>query len=158
MNGASLATCIAGLPFDGPVGSVRMALIDDEWVVNPTFQQTEEATFDVVVAGRRNDAGEIDILMIEGEAPDNTWALLAEGATAPDRGASSREGLEAAKRAIAEVVEIQREFVDEVGVTPRPFVPSPLFAEDLYELVAGFAKDRLSAAIVPDKAAREAKR
>src|SRR2546426_1812266 len=70
MNAASIATSLAGLPFDGPVGSVRMGLIDGEWVVNPTFQETEEATFDVVVAGRRNDAGEIDVLMIEGEAPD----------------------------------------------------------------------------------------
>jgi polyribonucleotide nucleotidyltransferase len=154
MNGASLATCIAGLPFDGPVGSVRMALIDDEWVVNPTFQQTEEATFDVVVAGRRNDAGEIDILMIEGEAPDNTWSLLAEGATAPTESVVA-QGLEAAKRAISEVVEMQLEFLKEVDVTPRPFVPSPLFGEDLYDLVAGFAKDRLSAAILPDKVARE---
>ncbi|MEX0651422.1 MAG: polyribonucleotide nucleotidyltransferase, partial [Actinomycetota bacterium] len=69
MNAASMATCLAGLPFDGPVASVRMGLIDGQWVVNPTFQQVEEATFDVVVAGRKNDAGEIDVLMIEGEAP-----------------------------------------------------------------------------------------
>src|ERR671923_1632487 len=38
MNGASLATMIAGLPFDGPVGAVRMGLIDGEWVINPTYQ------------------------------------------------------------------------------------------------------------------------
>src|SRR3954454_17781521 len=120
MNGASLATCIAGLPFDGPVGSVRMALIDDEWVTNPRFRQTEEATFDVVVAGRRNDAGEIDVLMIEGEAPDNTWSLLADGATAPTEEVVA-QGLEAAKRAISEVIEMQLEFLKEVDVTPRPF-------------------------------------
>ena len=90
MNAASLATCLAGLPFDGPVGSVRMGLIDGEWVVNPTFQQTEEATFDVVVAGRRNESGVIDILMIEGEAPDNTWALLADGAPRRPRRPSPR--------------------------------------------------------------------
>ena len=86
MNAASVATCLAGLPFDGPVASVRMGLIDGQWVINPTFQQVEEATFDVVVAGRKNDAGEIDVLMIEGEAPDNTWDLLAGGARRADRG------------------------------------------------------------------------
>src|SRR6187200_2010856 len=50
---------------------------------------------------------------------------------------------------------MQLEFLKEVDVTPRPFVPSPLFGDDLHELVAGFAKDRLSAAILPDKVARE---
>src|SRR5438093_4494111 len=54
MNGASLATCLAGLPFDGPVGAVRLGLIDGQWVINPTFQEIDQATIDVVVAGRRN--------------------------------------------------------------------------------------------------------
>ena len=115
MNAASVATCLAGLPFDGPVGSVRMALIDGQWVVNPTFQQTEEGTFDVVVAGRRNESGVIDILMIEGEAPDNTWALLADGATAPTE-ETVAEGLEAAKVAIAEVIEFQQSALVYMGL------------------------------------------
>src|SRR4249919_2477849 len=156
MNAASVATCLAGLPFDGPVGSVRMALIDGQWVMNPTFQQTEEATFDVVVAGRRNESGVIDILMIEGEAPDNTWALLADGATAPTE-ETVAEGLEAAKVAIAEVIEFQQEFVDAVGVTEQPWEPRPLYGDDVYDAVSAFAKDRLGEAIVPDKAEREAK-
>nr|MBA3691212.1 polyribonucleotide nucleotidyltransferase [Actinomycetota bacterium] len=154
MNGASLAACLAGLPFDGPVGSVRMGLIDGEWVVNPTFQQTEEATFDVVVAGRRNDAGEIDVLMIEGEAPDNTWPLLADGAMAPTEEVVA-QGLEAAKRAISEVLEFQMEFLKEIEITERPFEPRPLYGDDMYELVSSFAKDRLSQAILPEKVARE---
>jgi polyribonucleotide nucleotidyltransferase len=156
MNAASVATCLAGLPFDGPVASVRMALIDGQWVINPTFQETEEATFDVVVAGRRNDAGVIDVLMIEGEAPDNTWELLASGAAAPTE-EKVAEGLEAAKRAIDEVIAFQKEFVEAVGVTEQPWEPRPLFGEDIYDLVSAFAKDRLGEAIVPDKAEREAK-
>jgi polyribonucleotide nucleotidyltransferase len=154
MNGASLATCLAGLPFDGPVGSVRMGLIDGEWVINPTFQQIEEATFDVVVAGRRNDAGEIDVLMIEGEAPDNTWPLLADGALAPTEEVVA-QGLEAAKAALSEVLKLQSEFLEEIGVAAKPFEPKPLYADDIYELVSSFAKDRLSGAILPDKIARE---
>ncbi len=156
MNAASIATCLAGLPFDGPVASVRMGLIDGEWVVNPTFQEVEEATFDVVVAGRKNDAGEIDVLMIEGEAPDNTWALLAGGAPAPTE-ETVAEGLEAAKRAIDEQIEFQRAFVDEAGVTEQEWTPRPLYGDDVYETVSAFAADRLGEAIVPDKAEREAK-
>ncbi len=156
MNAASVATCLAGLPFEGPVASVRMGLIDGRWMINPTFQEVEEATFDIVVAGRRNDAGEIDVLMIEGEAPDNTWELLASGAAAPTE-ENVALGLEAAKVAIGELLDFQREFVNAVGVTEQAWEPRPLFSEDVYEIVAGFAKDRLGEAIVVDKAEREAK-
>jgi polyribonucleotide nucleotidyltransferase len=156
MNAASVATCLAGLPFDGPVGAVRMGLIDGEWVINPTFQEVEEATFDVVVAGRRNDEGQIDILMIEGEAPDRTWELLASGALAPTEEIVA-QGLEAAKRAIDEVIDFQREFIDAVGVTEQPWEPNPLYGDDLYEALASFATSRLQDSIVTDKAEREAK-
>jgi polyribonucleotide nucleotidyltransferase len=156
MNAASMATCLAGLPFDGPVASVRMGLIDGQWVVNPTFQEVEGATFDVVVAGRKNDAGEIDVLMIEGEAPDNTWDLLAGGAPAPTE-ETVAEGLEAAKREIADQIDFQREIVAEAAVTEKDWTPRPLFGDDLYDMVSKFAADRLGEAIVPDKADRESK-
>jgi polyribonucleotide nucleotidyltransferase len=157
MNGASLATMISGIPFEGPVGSVRLGLIGGEWVINPTFQEVEEATFDIVVAGRRNDAGEIDILMIEGEAPDNTWQLLgsADGAVAPTEEIVA-EGLQAARRAIGELIDFQLEFLARLDVKPQPFEPRPLYGEDTWQMVEGFAKERLETAIVPDKQEREA--
>ncbi len=52
INAASLSTQLAGLPFSGPVGGVRVALIGDRWVGFPDVDQLEEATFDMVVAGR----------------------------------------------------------------------------------------------------------
>jgi polyribonucleotide nucleotidyltransferase len=157
MNAASLATMLSGIPFEGPVGSVRLGLIGGEWVINPTFQEVEEATFDIVVAGRRNDAGEIDILMIEGEAPDNAWQLLgaAEGAVAPTE-ETVAQGLEAARRAIDGLIEFQLEFVSRLDVKPRPFEPRPLYGEDTWSLVESFAKERLETAIVPDRQEREA--
>ncbi|MGH2635581.1 MAG: polyribonucleotide nucleotidyltransferase [Actinomycetota bacterium] len=156
MNAASLATMISGIPFEGPVGSVRLGLIHGEWRINPTFQDVEEATFDIVVAGRRNDAGEIDILMIEGEAPDNTWQLLgaAEGALAPTEEVVA-EGLEAAKRAIAELIDFQLELIAKLDVKPKPFEPRPLYEPDTWQIVESYAKERLETAIVPDKAERE---
>src|SRR5438270_7232992 len=62
INAAGLAVSLAGLPFDGPIGAVRLGLIGGQWRVNPTYQDLDLATFDVVVAGRQNDRGEIDIL------------------------------------------------------------------------------------------------
>jgi polyribonucleotide nucleotidyltransferase len=155
MNAASLATMLSGIPFEGPVGSVRLGLIDGNWAINPTFQELEQATFDIVVAGRRNDAGEVDILMIEGEAPDNTWALLEGGGGAAPTEQVVAQGLEAAKRAIDELIDFQLEFLAKSDVKPQPFEPRPLYAPDTWAAVETF-KERLETAIVPDKAEREA--
>src|SRR5436309_6020472 len=122
INGASLATMLAGLPFEGPVGAVRVANIGGSWKVNPTYQELDLATFDVVVAGRRNDEGGIDVLMIEGEAPDEAWKQVEEGAQAPTEEVVA-EGLEAAKRAIDEMIQFQSDFLAELGVQPQPFEP-----------------------------------
>jgi polyribonucleotide nucleotidyltransferase len=158
MNAASLATMLSGIPFEGPVGSVRLGLIDGEWVINPTFQDLEEATFDIVVAGRRNDSGQVDILMIEGEAPDNTWALLqgsGQGSGWTPTEQVVAEGLEAAKRAIDELIDMQLEFIATADVKPRPFEPKPLYGPDTWAAAETF-KERLETAIVPDRSEREA--
>jgi polyribonucleotide nucleotidyltransferase len=156
INAASIATMAAGLPFDGPVGAVRMGLIGGEWRVNPTFQDVERATFDVVVAGRRNDEGGVDILMIEGEAPEETWQLLQDGGAslAPTEEVVA-EGLEAAKRAIAEVIDFQNEFLGRLQIERRPFEPKPLYSQETWREVESYASDRIRAALVPNKRERE---
>jgi polyribonucleotide nucleotidyltransferase len=157
MNAASLAVGIAGLPFDGPVGAVRLGLIDGAWVVNPTFQEIEEGTFDIVVAGSKNAEGGVDILMIEGEAPDRTWPILAagNGAAAPTEQMVAH-GLERAKEVIAEVIEFQEEFLAQVGVKPSDFEPHPLYDPDVWDALASFATEKMETALVPDKKEREA--
>src|SRR5690242_20949891 len=52
INAASMSTQLAGLPFSGPIGGVRVALIKGAWVAFPTHEQLEQATFDMVVAGQ----------------------------------------------------------------------------------------------------------
>jgi len=155
INGASLATMIAGLPFEGPVGAVRVANIGGQWKVNPTYQELDLATFDVVVAGRRNDQGGVDVLMIEGEAPDEAWTHISEGAAAPTEDVVA-EGLEAAKAAIGELIDFQNEFLSGLGVERKEWEPRPVFEQDVFDAVTAFASDRLGAAIVPQKAEREA--
>ena len=93
INGASLAVMIAGLPFDGPVGAVRMGLIGTEWKANPTFQELDEATFDVVVAGRRNDLLEAVPLELE-RVLVHALAIRAEVVARAENGAG-RHALEA---------------------------------------------------------------
>jgi polyribonucleotide nucleotidyltransferase len=154
MNAAALAVAVAGLPFDGPVAAVRIGLISNEWVVNPTFQQLEEATFDVVVAGSRNSERGVDILMIEGEAPDETWRLIEGGARMPTE-ETVAEGLEEAKRRINEVIEFQEDFLRELGVEQMPFDPVPAYGDDLFAALRDFAAEKLEAAIVPGKQDRD---
>ena len=155
LNGAGLAVTLAGLPFDGPVAGVRIAMIAGEWRAFPSYQELEQATFDMVVAGRKNDQGGVDILMIEGEAPEVAWDLMQEGAAAPTE-ESVTEGLEVAKRAISEIIDFQVEFAQKHGITERPaFEPKPLYSEEVYAEVIAFANERMREALVPEKVARE---
>ena len=157
MNAAACAVGLAGLPFDGPVAAVRLGLIGGEWVVNPTFQEVDDATFDIVVAGSKGSGGGVDILMIEGEAPENTWPLLAtgEGAVAPTEEVVA-QGLEVAKAEIGQLIAFQEGFIAAHGVTEMDWEPTPLYGEDIWNpLYEGFA-GKLEAAIVPDREARDA--
>ena len=107
INAASASTQISGLPFSGPVGGVRVALIDGQWVAFPTVEQLEGAVFDMVVAGRK--AGDdVAIMMVEAEATDNVIDLIAAGAGAPTETVVA-EGLEAAKPFIAALCTAQEE-------------------------------------------------
>src|ERR1043166_198099 len=99
INAASLSTQLAGLPFSGPIGGARAALIKGQWVAFPTHTQLEEATFDMVVAGRVLDDGDVAIMMVEAESTPHTLRLLADsgsGAAGPTE-ETVAEGLEAAK-------------------------------------------------------------
>jgi len=155
INAASLAVCLAGLPFDGPIGAVRVALIGGHWKINPTYQELDLATFDVVVAGRVNDQGAVDILMVEGEAPEGAWQRIQDGETMPTEEVIV-DGLDVAKQVVAELVSLQKEIIAQAGVAPAPFVPHPVYSDEVRAAVEEFAGPRLGAAIVPAKAEREA--
>src|ERR1700730_14658346 len=98
INAASASTQLSGLPFSGPVGGVRVALIDGTWVAFPTVDQTERAGFDMEVAGRvvsgSGDNADVAIMMVEAEATDKVIELVAGGAQAPTE-AVVAQGLEA---------------------------------------------------------------
>jgi ribonuclease PH len=153
INAASLAVVLAGLPFDGPIGAVRMGLIGGQWKPTPTYQDADLATFDVVVAGRMNDRGEVDILMVEGETPEGAWSRISDGETKPTEEVVA-EGLEAAKSHIADMIRFQQEFVGEEGIKTRHFVPTIVFSPEVYQAVEAFAGPRLGAALVQGKSER----
>ncbi|HEX2239781.1 MAG TPA: polyribonucleotide nucleotidyltransferase [Actinomycetota bacterium] len=114
VNAASAALGLSDMPFEGPVGAVRLSHINGEWVANPTYQDQDDETIELVVAGRLNDAGEVDIMMIEAGASENCMELIEDGARAPDEDLLA-EGIEHSKTFIAEAIALQQELIDAAG-------------------------------------------
>jgi len=160
INAASMSTQLAGLPFSGPIGGVRVALIKGQWVGFPTHEQLGQATFDMVVAGRMLADGEVAIMMVEAESTPQTLKLIADtdsGAVAPTEDTVA-EGLEAAKPFLRVLIEAQQRLADQVG--SRASAEYPVFidyGEDVYEAVAREVSDELAQALtIPGKHEREA--
>jgi len=141
INAASASTQLSGLPFSGPIGGVRVALIRGQWVAFPTYEQLEEAVFDMVVAGRI--AGDdVAIMMVEAEATVRTIELIAGGATAPTEEVVAA-GLDAAKPFIRVLCEAQQELAASAA---KPTAEFPVFLD--YQDDAYDAVERLSVADV----------
>jgi polyribonucleotide nucleotidyltransferase len=145
INAASMSTQLAGLPFSGPIGGVRVALIDGQWVAFPNHSDLERAVFDMVVAGRI--AGDdVAIMMVEAEATVKTIGLIAGGAAAPTEEIVG-QGLDAAKPFIRTLCEAQLELAK---VAAKPTAEFPVFLDyqaDAFEAVEKAAKADLAKAL-----------
>ncbi|HEX2902769.1 MAG TPA: polyribonucleotide nucleotidyltransferase [Jatrophihabitans sp.] len=155
INAASASTQISGLPFSGPVGGTRVALIDGQWVGFPTHSELERATFDMVVAGRKLESGDVAIMMVEAEATENAIELIAGGGTKPTEEIVA-SGLEAAKPFIAALCDAQS---DLAGKAAKETVEFPIFLDyqdDVYDAVkAGYSEAAAQALTIADKQERE---
>jgi polyribonucleotide nucleotidyltransferase len=156
INAASMSTQLSGIPFSGPIGAVRVALIDERWVAFPRHSELARAVFDMVVAGRVLDDGDVAIMMVEAEATVETIDLIHAGATAPTEEVVAA-GLEAAKPFIAALVTAQREVA---AAAAKPTAQFPVFLDyedDVLEAVSAAASAELSAALtIVGKQEREA--
>jgi len=136
INAASMSTQLAGLPFSGPVAGVRVALIDGQWVAFPKHSQLANAVFNMVVAGRVIDGDDVAIMMVEAEATENSWDLIAGGAVAPNEEIVS-QGLEAAKPFIKELVRAQNDVAKQAA---KPTADYPVFLPYTDEVLAAVEK------------------
>ncbi|MGH3203802.1 MAG: polyribonucleotide nucleotidyltransferase, partial [Streptosporangiaceae bacterium] len=163
INAASMSTQLAGLPFSGPIGGVRVALIKGQWVAFPLHEQLAQATFDMVVAGRVLEDGDVAIMMVEAESTPETLKLLADsasGAVAPTEDTVA-EGLEAAKPFIKILCEAQQRLAAESAAAEgAAHAEYPVFVdytEDVYDAVAREVSDELAKALtIAGKHDREA--
>ena len=145
INAASMSTQLAGLPFSGPIGGVRIALIDGQWVAFPNHSDLENAVFDMVVAGRI--AGDdVAIMMVEAEATVKTIDLIGSGASAPTEEIVG-QGLEASKPFIRQLCQAQIELAK---VAAKPTAEFPVFLDyqdDALAAVDKAAKKKLDTAL-----------
>jgi polyribonucleotide nucleotidyltransferase len=145
INAASASTQIAGLPFSGPIGAVRVALIEDQWVAFPNHEQLKTAVFNMVVAGRIS-GDDVAIMMVEAEATENVIDLIGEGATKPTEEIVA-QGLEAAKPFIHALATAQQELADVSAKPTGEFPVFPAYQPDAFEAVEAAASVKLAEAL-----------
>ncbi|MBH9980107.1 MULTISPECIES: polyribonucleotide nucleotidyltransferase [Bifidobacterium] len=147
LNAASASTLISGLPFEGPVSGLRLALIDGQWVAFPRWSERERAVFELVVAGRVVEGGDVAIAMIEAGAGKNAWSLIYdEGQIKPDEEVVA-QGLEAAKPFIKVLCEAQSELKAKAAKPTKDFQLFPEYTDELYERIDQVAHADLDQAL-----------
>jgi len=107
MNAASAAITISDIPFEGPIGAVRVGHVNGKLVVNPTFDQIQESLIDIVVAGT-----EKGITMVEGSARQVPESMVIEA-------------IESAHQTIKELCKLQNELARLAGKAKLPLVEKP---------------------------------
>ena len=126
--GASLALHLSDVPFDGPMGEVRVGRVDGEYIINPTVSELQDSDIDMVVGGTRDS-----VLMIEGEMDEITETEMLEA-------------IKAAHASIAILCDFQDELRNELGNEKREFIPAKA-DETIEDEVKDLAEDKIKEVI-----------
>jgi polyribonucleotide nucleotidyltransferase len=152
INAASAALMVSGIPFDGPIGAVRLAYGQDGgWIPHPTFEEGDASTFELVVAGRQLPDGDVAVMMVEAGGTEKAFTYFRAGAPQVTE-AVIADGLEAAKTWIKESIALQRRLVEEVvatrgPITPLEYTPVLDYADDVWQAVEAAATPKLAEAV-----------
>src|SRR5580658_1953339 len=165
INASSAALMLSGIPFDGPIGAVRVAYTTEgEWIGHPSFEEGEESTFELVVAGRAltDDVdSDIAIMMVEAGGTEKSWFYYDEGAPKVTEEVLA-SGLEAAKTWIREAINLQRRLVQDYTAARGPietiaFSTFSDYQDDVWARVEAVGTDPIAKAnLVRSKAERNA--
>ncbi|MGI8663912.1 MAG: polyribonucleotide nucleotidyltransferase [Acidimicrobiales bacterium] len=158
INAASAALMLSGIPFDGPIGAVRIAFTQDgTWIPHPSYQEGDASTFELVVAGRQHDDGEVAIMMVEAGGTEQACSFYEAGAPKVTEDVIA-QGLEECKVWIKESIELQRQLAAQAGVRPTLEFDAVLdYSDDIFAKVTELGSDSLAqAGTIADKAERNA--
>jgi polyribonucleotide nucleotidyltransferase len=156
INASSAALMLSGIPFDGPIGAVRIAFTTEgTWIPHPTFSDGDDSTFELVVAGRAlSDDAETDIaiMMVEAGGTEGSFNKYADGAPKVTEEVLA-EGLEQSKIWIRESINLQRQLVADFVAARGPIeaIPYQTFADyddDVFAAVEEVGTASLTAANV----------
>ncbi|UCH35246.1 MAG: polyribonucleotide nucleotidyltransferase [Armatimonadota bacterium] len=136
MVGASAALTISDIPFDGPVGSVRVARVDGELLLNPTYEQRDMSDLELVIAGTREG-----VIMVEGAAQQVPEDVIAAA-------------IERGRDATLEIIEAQERLRAQMDSPPKREIPVPDNG-DIVQALAPYAAQLRDAVQSPDKKGRE---
>ncbi len=148
INTASAALMLSGIPFDGPIGAVRLAWSTaGGWIPHATYQEGDESTFELVVAGRALDNGDVAIMMVEAGGTEDAWKFYETGAPKVTEQVVA-DGLEAAKTWIKESIDLQRELVEKMGgpKSVMVFERAVDYGDDVFERVSAVGTDQIAQA------------
>ena len=155
INGASAALTLSGIPFDGPIGAVRLAFsADGQWIPHPIYEEGSESQFEIVVAGRALGTNDVAISMVEAGGTEAQWPAMQDGAPKVDEAELAR-GLEASKQYILQSIAAQNELVAKVGKKePMAYSVSSDYSPEILAAMQGKREQILATQIISDKTAR----
>ena len=125
LNGASCALSISDIPFAGPIGAVRVGLVDGKFIVNPTFTELETSELDLVIVGKDNET-----VMIEAGASELSEEKI-------------EEAIKFSKKYIKELIEVQKEFAKKCGKKKRTDITCLEIKEELLKQVKSISLKKL---------------
>ncbi|WP_423920771.1 polyribonucleotide nucleotidyltransferase [Candidatus Poriferisodalis sp.] len=162
LNGASAALWLSGIPFECPLAGVRIAYsTDGEWIPFATHEESEAATFEMIVAGRQLSNGDIAVMMVEAGGTEKSFSYYAQGAPKVTEDVLA-SGLEASKQWIDDIIEMQkslRRLVEEASgpIQPMEYTSTKDYSDEVLDRVREIAVDRMREVMaIADKAEREA--
>ena len=157
INAASAALIISRIPFESPIGAVRIAYTTaGEWIPHPTYQESAESTFEMVVAGRLLDDDDVAVMMVEAGGTDKTWKAFEEGMPTVDE-TTLAGGLDASKKWIRQAIELQESLLEKVGATEKMTFPvlGDYSPEMLAAVETGFGAKIAATQVIADKMERQ---
>ncbi len=144
INAASAALMVSDVPFNGPIGAVRLAYTNEgDWLPHPTYQEGDESSFEIVVAGRQLDSGDVAVMMVEAGGTESSWSNYEDGAPKVDEAALAT-ALAESEQYIKEAIQLQMQLVEQAGSKPTMSFPAMTdYTEEQFEAMGAEAEAKL---------------
>ena len=158
INAASAALMVSDIPFKDAIGAVRLAYTTDgEWLPHPTYEEGQESSFEIVVAGRQLENGEVAVMMVEAGGTEAQWGNVEGGAPKVDE-ATLAKALDEAAIYIKEAIAVQMKLVEAAGgrKPTMEFEFQADYSDEQYAQVAAESEAKLVELMqISDKVERE---